>query len=216
MTDEIILGNGDSRYLKSVSDFLTRYPTYEDMVAALVAGTLPIDLNGKNSAGIAQAGTPLNKANLLADATATAAGLTSTATPNTVLLNLAKLYPVINNKTAITYTSLATGDKLPLADVSAGTAKTVTLANLLSWFTTTNKVARIQTGSYVGTGTYGEDNPCSITFDFAPVLVFGTKYVYGKKSSDGKTLNWYISGTDANADDQVNTSDKTYNWVAIG
>ena len=25
--------------------------------------------------------------------------------------------------------------------------------------------ARIQTGSYVGTGTYGESNPCSLTFD---------------------------------------------------
>ena len=28
--------------------------------------------------------------------------------------------------------------------------------------------ARIQTGSYVGTGTYGRDNPCSLTFDFVP------------------------------------------------
>ena len=26
--------------------------------------------------------------------------------------------------------------------------------------------ARIQTGSYVGTGTYGASNPCSLTFDF--------------------------------------------------
>ena len=26
--------------------------------------------------------------------------------------------------------------------------------------------ARIQTGSYVGTGTYGESNPCSLTFLF--------------------------------------------------
>lgn len=28
--------------------------------------------------------------------------------------------------------------------------------------------ARIQTGSYVGTGTYGANNPCSLTFDFEP------------------------------------------------
>ena len=26
--------------------------------------------------------------------------------------------------------------------------------------------AKIQTGSYVGTGTYGASNPCSLTFDF--------------------------------------------------
>ena len=31
--------------------------------------------------------------------------------------------------------------------------------------------ARIQTGSYVGTGTYGGDNPSSLTFDFAPKYV---------------------------------------------
>lgn len=31
---------------------------------------------------------------------------------------------------------------------------------------------RIATGSYVGTGTYGASNPCSLTFDFVPVLIF--------------------------------------------
>lgn len=30
---------------------------------------------------------------------------------------------------------------------------------------------KIQTGSYVGTGTYGSSNPCSLTFDFVPQLV---------------------------------------------
>lgn len=29
--------------------------------------------------------------------------------------------------------------------------------------------AKIQTGSYVGTGTYGASNPCSLTFDFTPI-----------------------------------------------
>lgn len=32
--------------------------------------------------------------------------------------------------------------------------------------------AKIQTGSYVGTGTYGAGNPCSLTFDFVPLFVF--------------------------------------------
>lgn len=31
--------------------------------------------------------------------------------------------------------------------------------------------AKIQTGSYVGTGTYGSSAPCSLTFDFVPKLV---------------------------------------------
>jgi hypothetical protein len=37
---------------------------------------------------------------------------------------------------------------------------------------------KIATGSYVGTGTYGEANPCSLTFDFVPWLV----YVYCSRS----------------------------------
>lgn len=70
MKDFIPKGTGNSRYLKSVSDFMTRYPTYADFCSALVAGTLPIDLNGVNSGGYTQLGTALNKANLLSDTTA--------------------------------------------------------------------------------------------------------------------------------------------------
>ena len=38
--------------------------------------------------------------------------------------------------------------------------------------------ARIQTGSYVGTGTYGANNPCTLTFDFVPIffIILGYKY----------------------------------------
>lgn len=74
MQDGIIKGTGNSRYLKSISNFLTQYPTYQDFVAALVAGTLPIDLNGINETGWDQLGTALNKANLLSDETAAAYG----------------------------------------------------------------------------------------------------------------------------------------------
>ena len=31
---------------------------------------------------------------------------------------------------------------------------------------------RIAIGSYVGTGLCGESNPCSLTFDFQPLMVF--------------------------------------------
>ena len=31
---------------------------------------------------------------------------------------------------------------------------------------------KIETGSYMGTGTYGSSNPCSLTFDFSPILVY--------------------------------------------
>lgn len=34
-----------------------------------------------------------------------------------------------------------------------------------------NACARIATGTYVGTGTYGKDNPCTLTFGFTPKFV---------------------------------------------
>ena len=89
MQDAITKGEGNSRYLKSVSDFLTDYPTYEAFVDALVAGTLPIDLNGINPDGWAQPGTALDKANLLTDATAALVGLGPEATPNEMFAVLA-------------------------------------------------------------------------------------------------------------------------------
>ena len=82
MIDSKLAGTGNSRFLKSVSNFKTLYPTYDDFVAALVTGTLPIDLNGINPDGWTQQGTPLNKANLLSDDVANGLGLTDDATPN--------------------------------------------------------------------------------------------------------------------------------------
>lgn len=85
MNDGIIKGNGDSRYLKSVVDFLSRYPTYEAFAQALIAGTLPVDLNGINTEGWTQVGTSLNKSTLLKDATAGSFGLGADAVPDDVL-----------------------------------------------------------------------------------------------------------------------------------
>lgn len=89
MLDAIPNGTGNSRYLKSIGDFLSAYPTYEAFVDGLVAGTLPIDLNGFNPDGWTQEGTPLDKANLLTDATAALMGLGDEATPNEMFAKLA-------------------------------------------------------------------------------------------------------------------------------
>lgn len=43
--------------------------------------------------------------------------------------------------------------------------------------------AKIQTGSYVGTGTYGASNPCSLTFDGMPCLLIVTKKGIGLLSN---------------------------------
>lgn len=91
MKDSIILGSGNSRYLKSVADFKTLYPTYDDFSAALVAGTLPIDLNGINAAGFQQVGDALGKSTLLKDTTAALYELTNEAVPDDVLVLLKTL-----------------------------------------------------------------------------------------------------------------------------
>ena len=85
MQDGIIKGTGNSRFLKSVPDFLSQYPTYESFVAALTAGTLPVDFNGINETGWEKLGTALNKANLLSDETAALYGLGVDATVDAVL-----------------------------------------------------------------------------------------------------------------------------------
>jgi hypothetical protein len=119
---------------------------------------------------------------------------------------------------------------------------------------------RVATGSYVGTGTYGESNPNRLTFDFAPkvVLLLGvtgsdgtswssrlgktdygsntimvldamtTEYKqrdgfinsnksdyknYGRKSADGKTVEWYST---ISADTQCNSSGVNFHHLAIG
>ncbi len=89
MKDGVIAETGNSRYLRSIAGFLQAYPTYEAFAAALIAGTMPIDWNGKNPDGWAQQGTELNKANLLTDATAALMDLGTEATPNEMLAALA-------------------------------------------------------------------------------------------------------------------------------
>ena len=95
---------------------------------------------------------------------------------------------------------------------------------------------KIETGSYVGTGTYGSGGKNSLTFDFVPaILIITADYVNnhyvnsgyivcnsgghsGQNGNieaivDGNTVSWY-SGN--NAQVQLNTSGLTYKYVAIG
>ena len=101
----------------------------------------------------------------------------------------------------------------------------------------------IATGSYVGTGTYGPDHPCSLTFDFSPMLVIvyetGTGLIplnvagfwqnsfiwcpgqdslkigqaYGGIKQDANTIKWDFQ---ADSYAQLNGLNTTYFYVAIG
>ena len=110
MQDGIIAGNANSRYLKTVTSALSLYPDYESFMAALIAGTFPIDLNGINTGGWTQQGTPLNKANLFSDLTASALGLSASNTPNDALAKLKELNDNIQNQinTAVMIGSFST------------------------------------------------------------------------------------------------------------
>ena len=71
---------------------------------------------------------------------------------------------VKNLISGLTSTSPASDDLIPFQDVSSGSAGKTTLSALASTLQSVRGYAKIQTGSYVGTGTYGESNPCSLTF----------------------------------------------------
>jgi len=97
-------------------------------------------------------------------------------------------------------------------------------------------VPRIQTGSYVGTGTSGASNPNSLTLSFEPKMVViqaeGTKHrtiwfvgastlQYRLDSGSGwigtveatdNSLQWYATS----AQHQMNTSGQVYDFIAIG
>lgn len=79
MIDSVLKGTGNSRFLKSAVPAGT---SWADALAMLQAGTFPIDFNGINTKGFQQVGTPLNKANLLKDATAAQIGLPPSTTPD--------------------------------------------------------------------------------------------------------------------------------------
>ena len=81
--------------------------------------------------------------------------------------------------------------------------------------------ARIQTGSYVGTGTYGSSNPCSLTFDFVPkffvVYSFVSTSVNPLSNSAVSFLGYpheytYDNGSNLQVDVRLSLTGKTISW----
>lgn len=110
MIDSVLKGTGNSRFLKSAVPAGT---SWADALAMLQAGTFPIDFNGINTEGFQQVGTPLNKANLLKDATAAQIGLPPSTTPDGMfqaLGNTGELH--VWRKTVTTAQEIPAGYKL--------------------------------------------------------------------------------------------------------
>jgi len=113
--DAIMKGSGNSRYLKTVGEALSLYPTYEDFMQAMVAGIFPVDFNGINNDGWTQLGTLLNKANLLSDTVISTLGLSTgvNSTPNdafNVLANVGNVH--VWRKTVVAEEEVPAGYKL--------------------------------------------------------------------------------------------------------
>lgn len=109
----------------------------------------------------------------------------------------------------------------------------------------TSNMVKIETGSYVGTGTYGANNPNTLTFGFEPTVIFilssdytgigfiapnidvccaipdgGTyKNLYQcYVNTSGNTVSWYTYNTTNKTAQmyQCNVSGIEYHYIAIG
>lgn len=121
MIDSVLNGTGNSRFLKSAVPAGT---SWADALAMLQAGTFPIDFNGINTEGFQQVGTPLNKANLLKDATAAQIGLPPTATPDDAFKILAGILGVtyVLASSGVTVTAQSGSDTKTAVAASNGMA----------------------------------------------------------------------------------------------
>ena len=125
---------------------------------------------------------------------------------------------VKNLISGLTSTSPASDDLIPFQDVSSGGAGKTTLSALASALQSVRGYAKIQAGSYVGTGTYGAKNPCSLTFDFVPsvIMILGglatdKYYIY---NGQGSGANDYY-GQSAILLSEVTTSYQQYRGLGI-
>lgn len=208
MQDMVPLGTGNSRYLKSA---ISSTATWEQVRDMLRAGTFPIDFNGINSAGVSQQGTPLNKANLLTDATAALFGLTSSAVPNSVF---AKIPGLISEKARVLagrYVGTGTyGASNPSSITAPGVIKFAmfvawgSIGNVWNNFNDLNNARFMLTDNMLTTSYTEYAGFCSYYRD--------TGYSYGKKSSDGKQFSWYNTSSSSS---QFNQSNNEYYYMVI-
>lgn len=195
MTDGIIKGAGNSRYLRTVPNAMTLYPTHEAMMEALVSGTFPIDLNGINPAGWNQVGMKLDKANLLTDALCTALGLATTATPTQAM---EKLRQLVNTA----QTGVNNGVKLALGQY-AGTGKYGSADKNILTFSFKPKAVFIPS-VYGYTATFIYPNQRVNVGTMSSTYIAYTQW-------DDLSVSWYS----ANANTQLNTTDMYY-YIAFG
>lgn len=122
-------------------------------------------LKGNGSGGVSAATAGTDYVVPSGSITGNAGSATKLATARTIRTNLASASTASFNGTA-NVTPGVTGT-LPVGNGGTGVTTLAALLNALNGI----GAVKIEAGSYTGTGTYGESNPNSLTFGFAPKLV---------------------------------------------
>lgn len=217
----VVFPSNSSGSTKSVSDW-AKYSYYSDM-------------QGKYCHVSQEAGTHVDGITFFFPSNASLSNVSGTG------LVASKLQRVIGYPYTPAIPAGTTTDYLTSTDRNAYTEGTVDNTTI-TYLGQLGGGARIEVGSYVGTGTYGSSNPNSLTFGFEPKIFFlvseswatnesinmplysslGHGYLYRNSnyenrtanlSWNGKTISWYAG---ASATYQCNDSGKHYYYTAIG
>jgi hypothetical protein len=204
MIDTVLSGTGNSRYLKSS---ISAGTTWEDFLALIQAGTLPIDFNGINSANMTVKGTELNKANLMSDATASAIATATTASmtaASTINEALAAIAAVVG----INAPQVATASYVGTGTFGADSSSSITLdfTPKIGFVTQASSSALVTLGIFV--------NPSRV----AHVLI--TRSDAASSVGQGAVVTWNTAGLTwhslVNATYQLNASGQTANYTFYG
>lgn len=173
-----------------------------------------------------QEGTPLNKASLLKDATAAKFGLGTDAVPDDVSFLLSRFHAGLGNEYVWAKYAVETDVETLVGYVNSPDPSAYPIDDGYTYAALGQLGAKMQiaTGSYTGTGTYGADNPNSLTFDFAPKILFlfaeytsGAKVMYGIGSRANADNSAYIWGIPCMPGETYNVmySSGKYNTVTV-
>lgn len=197
MTDGIIKGTGNSRFLKGPANAAALYPDFESFRDAWAAGTLPIDLNGINPAGWEVVGDKLEKSTLLTDALCTALGLPTTATPTQAMEKLRQLTATAQT-TANWKAQIVYGSYTGSGGHGSGSKNTLTFSSPPYLLFATDTIDTYT--FYAVRGSYGSSIP-------GPSGAIANSMIWS-----GNTVSWY------NRDStflQLNANLREYYYIAL-
>lgn len=200
---------------------MSLYPTYEDFLQAMIAGTFPVDFNGINKDGWTQLGTPLNKANLLSDTVISTLGLSTGAnsTPNdafNVLANVGNVH--VWRKTVVAEEEIPAGYRLVDDTTNRNNVGDQTVSNALI-FLIGDTTAELKYSTEITVNENGVVNLNSVISTNSvpsPVTVLNGKYIqlrysFGKGPVNLDTNKIYYIPSDAT----VTLNSNNNGWILV-